>query len=136
MFRLDRFEHIRRVLFIGTDQRHELPVPVEHRPETCRLAERCLAAAARHCHCEETAFDDCLFDLGDDLQMVFRPRQVEREREVPLAEGPEVMLTVGLALRIDNIRQLADVPAGERQRDVARPGAFTMSVVSGELKGA
>ena len=49
-----------------------------------------LAAAAGHGHREQPAVQHGLFDLGDHLQVVGRPGQVEREREVRLAEEAEI----------------------------------------------
>ena len=86
---LDRVEHVLGVLFAGPDQGDELPVPEEDGPEAGALGDRRLAAPAGHGHREQAAVQHGLLDLGDHLQVVGRPRQVERLREVRFAEEPE-----------------------------------------------
>ena len=115
--------------FVGADQADELAVAVEHGPDAGALADRRLAAAARHGHREQSAAQHGLLDLADHLQMVGRPRQVKREREVRFAEEPKVGRRPLLAFGIHHLGQLADVAAGNCQRDVARPGPLLHPLV-------
>ena len=109
---LDRIEHLLGDRLIGADQRDELPVTVQQRPEACPLAEGGLAGAARHGEGEQLAAKHRRFDLGDRGQMVGRPRQRERLGGVRLAEEAEVQPAGIPAGRIDDCRRRADVAAG------------------------
>jgi hypothetical protein len=88
-------------------------MPVEHRPDAGAFADRGLAAATGHCHREQTAADDRFFDLADDLEMVGRPRQMERERKVGVAEVAEVRSGAFFTFGVPNVGQLADVAPGD-----------------------
>jgi len=53
-------------------------------------------------------------DLGDHFQVVVRPGQAERLGEVRLAEEPKVGCGPRLALWIDHLWDVADVPPDGR----------------------
>ncbi len=130
---LDAFEHAAGVTGVRADQADEPSRPGQHRPDAGRLGQRGLAAAARHRHGEQPAAQNGLFDLGDHLQVVVRPRQAERLGEVRFAEEPEVRLGPRLPLGIDYTGNGADVPAGCRQLRAAGSGGFLYRLVVGGL---
>ena len=99
--------------FIGADQTNELAMAVQDGPDPGALADRRLAGTTRHGHRKQAAPQHGLLDLGDHLQMVGRPRQMERERKVRVAEGPEIGRGSRLALRVHDGRQFTDVAAGQ-----------------------
>jgi hypothetical protein len=123
-FHLDRIEHVHRVAFIRSDQADELAVTIEHGPDAGAFADRALARAARHRHRKQAAPQHRLLDPADDFQVIAGPGEVEREREVAVAEEPEVGRGPLLSLWVDDRRQLADVAPRQRQRNVA--GASTL----------
>jgi hypothetical protein len=133
--RLDGLEHARSVLLVASDQRHELPVSVEERPEASRLAEARLPRAAWHGHREESALKDGVLDAADDAEVVLAPGEAEGLREVALAEGSEVGAARALPRGVGHLGQLADVAAGKGELRVALPRALAMELVAREPRG-
>src|SRR5687768_11699604 len=97
--------------FIRTNEAHELAVAVEDRPDAGTFDERRFARGARHCHREQAAFHDGLLDLADDLQVVGRPGEMKRLREVDFAEELEVARRLQPARGFGYRRQVADIAA-------------------------
>ena len=129
---LDRLEHARGVLLVAADECHELPVPVEERPEAGRLAEARLSRAAGHRHREEPALEDGVLDAADDAEVVVAPGEPEGLREVPLAEGAEVGSARGLPRGVGHLGKLADVAARERELRVALTRPLAVELVARE----
>ncbi|QYU66488.1 serine hydrolase [Leptolyngbya sp. 15MV] len=133
--RLDRLEHPRRVLLVRSNERHELAMPVEERPQARHLAQARLTRAARHRHREQPALEHRLFDLGDDLQVVVGPLQMERLPEVRLAEEPEVLRGPRAPHGVRDGRQVADVAPREREHRVAESRPLLHRLVAREPLG-
>ena len=61
---------------------------------------------------------------GDDLQMVRRPSQMEGQRKVRFTEELEILRRPFLALGIDDLRYLTNVPSRLGNGRVPCPGPF------------
>lgn len=122
-FSLDRFEHVHLASIVAADEADEVAVAVERGPDAGTLADAHLATTTRHGHRKHSAVEYGLLDLGDHLQVVRRLRQMERERELRLAEKAEFMFGFRVPLRVDDDGQFADVVSGRRQSSVPHPGA-------------
>jgi hypothetical protein len=110
---LDRVEHVHRVAFVAADECDEVAVAVENSPDAGAFADRGFAGTSGHSHRKQSAAKHRLFDLVNDLDVVVGPRQVEREREIGITKVAEVRGGFRLAFGISNLRQLADVAAGD-----------------------
>ena len=111
---LNRLEHVHRVALVRPDQTDEVAMAIEHGPNAGALADRRLAAAARHRHREQATMQNSLFDTGDDLQVVGRPRQMECLRKVRIAELAKVSRRESAPIGVRHGGQVADVAARQR----------------------
>ena len=118
---LDGIEHFQRRGLGRADQRHELAVTVNHRPDGGGLGERALTRTARHRQREQSARQHSRLDFLNDLQVVRRPFQRIGLRKVALAEQLEVAFALLLPFRIHHLRQIADVTPRERLLRLPRP---------------
>ena len=127
--------HRRGDRLVGTHEDDELPVTVEHRPKAGRLAERRLAAAARHREREQLAAENRALDLGDRGQVVRRPGEREQLAEVRLAEFAEVAAAGGATLGVGDRRKVADLAALRRDLAAGLGDTLLLGLVGLRLLG-
>jgi hypothetical protein len=123
-FHLDRFEHIAGMTLVATNETYEFTMAVEYRPNASTFTDGGLTAPSGHCHREESPSQNRLLDPVDDLQVIIRPSQMERQWKIALAEVTKVRGCLGFSLGVCNLRKLADVTACRCDSHVPRSRAF------------
>jgi hypothetical protein len=123
-FHLDRFEHIAGMALVATNEAYELTMAVKNRPNASTFTNRSLATPPRHCHREKPPSQNRLLDPVDDLQVIIRPSQMERQRKIALAEVSKIDSCLGFSLGVCNLRKLSDVTTRRCDSHIARPSTF------------
>ncbi len=100
-FGLDRFEHLAGVFFVGADEGDKVPVAVEQPRDTPSRTDS--SCPTRGIAIAKSPPSRTACSMRATTEVVGRPRQVERLREVGLAKQAEVAAARFLATGVDDL---------------------------------